>query len=158
MNSDANGVVYLIKSPSHPDLLKIGMSKDCGSTRLRSMQTGNPDQLTLVRQWNTNDPRALETALHRKFDRRRVQGEWFRVTEQEVTDAVNELTTGSSDPVGSLELGRTFQQMLLVAAVLLSFYGALFGDGMGTFMGWVGVFAFALYAYGRPASWWRLKK
>ncbi|KAG8525980.1 uncharacterized protein KY384_000742 [Bacidia gigantensis] len=78
-NPHAEGFVYLIRMSSHP-FLKIGMSLD-PDVRLRTLQTGNPYPLRLVRTWRVGDMRRVEMGLHRAFQGRRADNEggteWF---------------------------------------------------------------------------------
>lgn len=58
--------------------LKIGRSGD-RATRLRQLQTGNPNELLIVGWINAEDDSALERSLHMHFaDQRRI-GEWFEI-------------------------------------------------------------------------------
>lgn len=69
--------VYIIraKQPDGTSVLKIGTSTDV-EKRLASLQTGYPFALSLVARWLGG--RETELSLHLKFDKHRIQGEWFR--------------------------------------------------------------------------------
>lgn len=68
-------MIYFIKCNNY---VKIGRSID-PKRRLVDLQTGNPFKLTLIRTLNEKD--FEESALHKKFNRFRVRGEWFRYSE-----------------------------------------------------------------------------
>jgi len=57
--------------------IKIGWSKGV-EDRLRTLQQANPSELLLLR--SVNGGRKEEAGFHRKFQRLRVRGEWFRPT------------------------------------------------------------------------------
>lgn len=69
------GLVYFIEMVGR-DLVKIGDSWD-PVTRARQLQTGNPIPLRLL-DFVVGD----EKAIHRRFARYRVQGEWFRLSDE----------------------------------------------------------------------------
>ncbi|KAL8746171.1 MAG: hypothetical protein Q9190_001782 [Brigantiaea leucoxantha] len=73
------GFVYLIRMSFTP-FLKIGMSLD-PEIRIRTLQTGNPYPLQLVKTWAVRDMRSAELSLHRRFEGKRVDNEsvkeWF---------------------------------------------------------------------------------
>ena len=73
------GYVYLIQM-SRTSFLKIGMSLE-PDVRLRTLQTGNPYPLRLVKSWAVSDMLTVEASLHRLFEARKVENEsvreWF---------------------------------------------------------------------------------
>lgn len=70
--------VYLISNGRH---VKIGVSVD-PLTRMEILQIGSSDPLSLVHCWPGGYEE--EAALHKRFQAKRVRGEWFALTEQEV--------------------------------------------------------------------------
>lgn len=68
----ADGVIYAIRDES--GFLKIGFSLNF-ETRLRTLQSGNAQALTLVDQ--ISGPPKLERLLHGHFAKRRLRLEWF---------------------------------------------------------------------------------
>lgn len=75
--------LYCIGSAS--GLVKFGYSQDPLS-RLRSLQTGNSEVLTLLETIAVEQSdriRWLERSLHAEFSHRRVRGEWFRCSAEE---------------------------------------------------------------------------
>lgn len=76
-NKITNQSVYLISSGSYQ---KIGIAR-CADSRLKQLQTGNPNTLSVVSVYlpNNIDAFDIEQKLHQHFDARRVSGEWFDV-------------------------------------------------------------------------------
>ncbi len=64
--------------------IKLGRSNGHPRVRLASLQTGNPDHLTLVAYTSG----LTERQLHRRYHRSRLRGEWFKITR----DLLDELT------------------------------------------------------------------
>lgn len=65
--------VYFIQA-SITGLIKIGVAVD-PSDRLRTLQTGSPDTLSLIK--TIDGDQKLEQELHRRFADDRLHGEWF---------------------------------------------------------------------------------
>lgn len=69
------GTVYFIKSTiSHE--IKIGFTSSKVSKRLSTIQTSHPYKLELLAE--VPGDRKFEKSLHKKFERYRLNGEWFR--------------------------------------------------------------------------------
>ncbi|MCJ1251835.1 hypothetical protein MMC30_009073 [Trapelia coarctata] len=75
----SQGYIYLIHMEG-TSFCKIGMSLD-PQIRLRTLQTGNPHSLHLLRTQAVQDMRSAEASLHRQFETQRVPNlnvrEWF---------------------------------------------------------------------------------
>lgn len=63
---------------------KIGFTTKSPNERLVALQTGNSEKLILVKQFATKHSFRLENYLHRKFQSKKVLGEWFDLTEDDV--------------------------------------------------------------------------
>lgn len=78
------GYVYLICDPSQ-DAYKIGCTRNLAQKRLQSLQTGNSTKLHIVETVQTEYPFRLETMLHKKYNGKRLQNEWFNLDSNDVS-------------------------------------------------------------------------
>ena len=84
-----SSTLYLISDGTY---LKIGVTqKGKIAKRLQSLQTGNPHALVCVFFVDIQDALALELSLHRKFQKKRLKGEWFNVTREEVKKEIKRI-------------------------------------------------------------------
>lgn len=88
--SGAEGYVYLIRSV---DKYKIGISKSV-TRRLSQLRMSNPHEVTLVHAVRRVDYIDLEKHLHRSLVDHRTRGEWFSLTQEQVTDVIATMNQG----------------------------------------------------------------
>jgi len=76
--------VYLIRRDGTDDY-KIGYTQaKSANNRLNSLQVGSSDPLNIVYEFESDFCNILETSLHRRFQYKRKEGEWFELTPTEV--------------------------------------------------------------------------
>lgn len=81
---DALGTVYFLRCHT-TRLVKIGFTARTSEARIEGMRTGCPTELRLEREecGTVND----EQDLHQRYARKWVRGEWFALTDEDVTAA-----------------------------------------------------------------------
>lgn len=72
--------VYLLRSG---EFFKIGWTSTL-IRRIEDLQTGLPEPAELLHVIRTPDPRGTEARWHRRFAEKRVRGEWFKLTSEDV--------------------------------------------------------------------------
>lgn len=77
------GFVYLLKIPE--GIYKIGVSKNVDK-RIKQLQTGNTEEITLVEKFESNYPYKVESSLHRRYNYDNIKGEWFYLTDEQVNN------------------------------------------------------------------------
>lgn len=78
------GFVYLLLTGD--ETYKIGISKKPALKRIKSLQTGNPFQIQLLKEYLSPHYRKIEKMLHKRFAeyKTREKGEWFHLKEHHV--------------------------------------------------------------------------
>lgn len=80
--------IYLINQWG-TDYYKIGTTKNKPIKRRKQLQTGNPEELTIVKEFESKHPFKLEKLLHIKYSTNNCLGEWFELTDADVFDFIN---------------------------------------------------------------------
>ncbi len=79
--SKKSNYVYLIRAGN--GLTKIGISYDI-QKRLNMLNTASPVELSLIFFFEPSNAVKTEKYLHIKFDKKRVKGEWFNLSDSEI--------------------------------------------------------------------------
>ena len=77
------GYVYLIKDVSRTHTFKIGRTNHPG-TRMNNFGVKLPFKTNVIAILKTDDAKALEQSIHRKFAMQHKRGEWYELTESQV--------------------------------------------------------------------------
>ncbi len=81
---DQKGCVYFIKH-NYTDYVKIGMTNsDTPEDRFKSFLTYAPLGGVLIGYIKTNNAKKLEAKIHYKYKKQRKEGEWFKMSIEEV--------------------------------------------------------------------------
>ena len=82
--------VYLISSHHQDDIYyKIGWTKRDPKKRLKELKTGNSQELELVQIFESKWGPKIESNLHKNFKHLRCQGEWFKLSSEDVDSFQN---------------------------------------------------------------------
>lgn len=80
-----SGTIYLITENGDCDIYKIGVTRGTVENRLKKLQTGNANQLVCVNSFYSSNPYKLEKMLHSYFGNDRMEGEWFLLSNAQVS-------------------------------------------------------------------------
>jgi len=80
MMNNSWGHVYFLKNED-TGLVKIGMSRNLKS-RIKDLRATVPGRSALLETVYTNRPRHLEKMFHLMFDKYRMNGEWFKLPDE----------------------------------------------------------------------------
>lgn len=83
---DLSGYVYIIKQVGIDNYYKIGRTKDM-KERLNNLSTGSPTGYEEVREYWVSDMYKVEEELHSIFKDKNVRGEWFTLSNQDISKA-----------------------------------------------------------------------
>ena len=80
-------VVYLVGNKPERKY-KIGVTTDINQ-RLRGLSTASPIKIELITVWFYEGYRKLEKYLHTQFHANRLNGEWFQLSEEDISRCNN---------------------------------------------------------------------
>ena len=86
---DTSGFVYFFRFENQDSPIKIGRAKNIDS-RKKQIQTSSPYDIAIIGYIETDDYYELETKIHRDYDSKRINREWFDLTEKEALEIINE--------------------------------------------------------------------
>lgn len=75
------GYTYLITNGRE---YKIGITTKTPQSRVAELQTGSPTKIAISAYSYNSNALAMEIELHRKFDSKRLEGEWFALNDDDV--------------------------------------------------------------------------
>jgi len=78
--------LYIIKEEPN-NHYKIGRAYDVAS-RIKQIQTSNPNKLILVKKIKCQDCKVLESRIHNHLSDKQMVGEWFLLTDDKVQDCI----------------------------------------------------------------------
>ena len=110
---------YKNKQPTHVYLMnqeeshmyKIGVTNNV-SKRLSSIQTSNPNPVSLVFAGKVENPRKLEKELHRHFKSQQITREWFELSNSDIDYVKQAIGAGGDVEYDGGELDRLNQEFL----------------------------------------------
>ena len=82
-----DGYVYLLYSPTN-NTYKIGKAKQVDG-RYGSIAKQSPVEIKLIHQFKSENANKAEKALHNQYSHKRVLGEWFSLSEQEIETIIS---------------------------------------------------------------------
>ena len=80
-----HGYIYLVQAVSPYNHYKIGLSKE-PVKRIESMGVKLPFPIEVIHLIQASDRYVAEKSLHNRYAHKRVNGEWFELSEQDVKD------------------------------------------------------------------------
>jgi hypothetical protein len=79
--------VYLISAQRENNkVYKIGYTRREINQRLKELKTGNCDVLTIESFFKTKWATKIESVLHKIFEKSKIDGEWFELSESQIVD------------------------------------------------------------------------
>ncbi len=78
-------MIYLIKA-ENTDLYKIGYTSKSAKHRLKSLQTGNPHKLNIIKQ--AKGSISKEKYIQNWFYHKKTQGEWFQFNDSDIKNVI----------------------------------------------------------------------
>lgn len=92
------GYIYIIKVKGF-HYYKIGKTIGLPETRMSKMQVGLPFDLELIDSWEKKNHSVIESHLHKKFSRKRIRGEWFVFSDEELKYVINYMNNLNEFPI-----------------------------------------------------------
>lgn len=77
--------IYVFKQAGS-EFYKIGITKKPLEERIMQLQTGNPNKIEAVVCFETKHNYRMEVAVHAYYRLKRVDGEWFQLTEEDLSN------------------------------------------------------------------------
>lgn len=100
------GKVYLIATDD--DQYKIGMTNGTVNERIEQLQVGNGNEIYFVNEFETRHFKRVEKWVHRVYANKRIEGEWFELTEEDVADFTKHCQKGHDIYETLIQSGNPF--------------------------------------------------
>lgn len=88
------GYVYLILEANihGEEVYKIGITKNDPQLRVKQLKTGNPNQVSLLHAYESNNYKKVEQWMHRKHAQSKTlaKNEWFNLTDEQVLSFIED--------------------------------------------------------------------
>lgn len=82
------GKLYLLNAYGTNNY-KIGVTSRDITNRINELQTGCPDEIILIKEYESINYKKIEKWLHRRYFIKRMEGEWFELTDDDVFNFKN---------------------------------------------------------------------
>jgi hypothetical protein len=93
------GYIYIIKSLN---LFKIG--KSSGLNRIKSYKTYNPHKLETIINIRVKNYHHVEKILHNIYKKKRISGEWFKLSNNDIKSIINFIYNKSTSPLDKISV------------------------------------------------------
>lgn len=101
------GKIYLIGIPDE-GRYKIGWTKGSIQKRIIPLQTGNPKKIEVIHLFETEHYLRLERWMHGKYSSKRMEGEWFNLTIEDIMSFKDECQKGHDTIKLLIDYGNPF--------------------------------------------------
>ena len=82
------GYIYLLENKiGNEKTYKIGYTKNLDK-RLKQLETGNPGEMNIIKNFKTNCGYILEFSIHRFYNKNKIKNEWFNLSEEQVNNFI----------------------------------------------------------------------
>lgn len=101
------GKVYLVGIPDE-ERYKIGWTRGKIDKRISPLQTGNPKKIEVIHLFETEHYMYVETWMHKQFASKRMEGEWFELSQEDVNSFITRCNKGHNIYKSLKEAGNPF--------------------------------------------------
>lgn len=82
--------IYLVSSQiGNETLYKIGYTRRSVEKRVKEFKTGNASNLEILEIFQSEWGTKVEALLHKKFNSKRINGEWFDLSIDDISNFIN---------------------------------------------------------------------
>jgi len=105
------GFVYLLVDfGSDPEKYKIGITTGQIDKRIKTLQTGNPDEINVLKYYKSEFYRQIEKYLHKKYSHLKTSGgnEWFTLPPDSIFDFISDCESTHKQIEYLVKMGNPF--------------------------------------------------